>query len=297
MAKFAKPATQAHSVIKHIDKGGYILSKGTLRNYGQALIPVAHYCQAIRSDLRSLTPEEAIHYLEIRGEEVGQKTLDMERQAIQAMMHFVTHQLEHDERLDVIKSEHPQILKSRAYTQDQTQYIIHAQRGLNALSTRIAAAAGLRAHELLTLTPLAERAPSERPALPGKFLGMEDTVAYTVHGKGGLIREVRIPQALAAELETHRQPEQTIIPYTDRKIHYTNLYNLSGGQRWSASFSAASKRALGWSHGAHGLRHSYAQQRMMDLQVRHHLSRELSLEIVSQEMGHFRPSITETYLR
>ncbi|WKA68929.1 hypothetical protein QU522_09940 [Klebsiella pneumoniae subsp. pneumoniae] len=36
-------------------------------------------------DLRTLTPAQAITYLEQRGEQVGQKTLDMERQAIQAM--------------------------------------------------------------------------------------------------------------------------------------------------------------------------------------------------------------------
>ncbi|MGL4668193.1 MAG: hypothetical protein ACRCWR_09710 [Saezia sp.] len=295
MAKFAKPATQASSVIKQIEKGKHIPSRGTLRDYEQALVSVARFCKKIGSDLRKLTPEVAIDYLEMRGEEVGQKTLNMERQAIQAMMHFVTHKLELHERISVIKSEHPQILQSRAYTSKQTQYVIHAQRELNALSTRIAAAAGLRAHELLTLAPLAERAPSPRPAFAEKFRGLESTVAYTVHGKGGLIREVRLPVELSQELEQKRLPES--IRYTDRRVHYQDHYGLSGGQRWSSSFSAASKRALGWSHGAHGLRHSYAQRRMIELQVNHHLTRSHALEVVSQEMGHFRPSITETYLR
>ena len=61
------------------------------------------------------------------------------------------------------------------------------------------------------------------------------------------------------------------------------------------SVSAASERALGWSTGAHGLRHSYAQERMAELQAS--LSRDAALTTVSQEMGHFRPEITETYLR
>jgi len=36
---------------------------------------------------------------------------------------------------------------------------------------------------------------------------------------------------------------------------------------------------------------------MIELQVSHGLNREQALETVSQEMRHFRPGITETYLR
>ncbi|MDF5425801.1 site-specific integrase, partial [Vibrio parahaemolyticus] len=50
-----------------------------------------------------------------------------------------------------------------------------------------------------------------------------------------------------------------------------------------------------WSTGAHGLRHSYAQERMSELQK--NMTYEKALEVVSQEMGHFRPDITEVYLR
>lgn len=296
MAKFASPKTQAISVMKQV-QGKVLPSVGTVRDYEQALTHVATWCKAERFSLRELTLEQALAYLDLRSEEVGQKTLDMNRQAIQMMFQHVTHQLKHDERLPVIKSSLPQILHSRAYTSDQVQCIVNAQYGLNALSTRIAYAAGLRAHELLTLLPLEEQVPSPRPALPQKFLGMEDTVPYTVHGKGGLIREVRIPVELSIELEKYYSPPDSHAPYIDRGVHYAYSYALSGGSRWSSSFSHASKRALGWSHGAHGLRHSYAQRRMIELQVKHHLKRELSLEIVSQEMGHFRPSITETYLR
>ncbi len=53
---------------------------------------------------------------------------------------------------------------------------------------------------------------------------------------------------------------------------------------------------LGRSTGAHGLRHSYAQERLDELQ-RAGLSQDLALTTVSQEMGHFRAEITETYLR
>ena len=58
----------------------------------------------------------------------------------------------------------------------------------------------------------------------------------------------------------------------------------------------ASTRALGYSTGAHGVRHAYAQERMHELRSQG-LDRWRALEVVSQEMGHFRPEITETYLR
>ena len=117
---------------------------------------------------------------------------------------------------------------------------------------------------------------------------------YTVIGKGGLIREVRLPPYLAQALEQRRLPEPQRL--TDRGIHYPQHYDLAGGQRWSNAFSAASQRALGWSRGGHGLRHRYAQERLDELQ-RTGLSQAQALETVSQEMGHFRPDITLVYLR
>lgn len=48
--------------------------------------------------------------------------------------------------------------------------------------------------------------------------------------------------------------------------------------------------------GAHGLRWSFAQSRMDDLQA-HSISRDEALAVVSSEMGHNRPEITELYLR
>jgi len=82
----------------------------------------------------------------------------------------------------------------------------------------------------------------------------------------------------------------------DRKILYEQHYDIGGGKKWADSFTKAAKRVLGWTEGAHGVRHSYAQGRMFTLQNMG-LIYENALEIVSQEMGHFRPDITEVYLR
>ena len=51
-----------------------------------------------------------------------------------------------------------------------------------------------------------------------------------------------------------------------------------------------------FSNGGHGLRHSYAQERMAELKSLG-LARAIALETVSQELGHFRAEITEVYLR
>ena len=64
----------------------------------------------------------------------------------------------------------------------------------------------------------------------------------------------------------------------------------------SDRFVFPAKAALGWSTGAHGLRHAYAQERVTELQTLEH-SQKVANETVSQELGHFRPEITTTYLR
>ena len=134
--------------------------------------------------------------------------------------------------------------------------------------------------------------PHRRPASDSKFAGRPGR-DYTVVGKGGLVRVVRLPDHLAQRLEARRLDEPVRV--TDRGIHYLSRYDVAGGTPWSVSFSGASKRALGWTTGAHGARHAYAQERMAELQRM--LFCADALETVSQELGHFRPEITETYLR
>jgi len=299
MGRFAKKdpnvvaQKQAANVMKQL-QGSVLKSVATVANYEKRLTEIAkHVNKEFNLPLREITPDVAIQYLEQRSEQVGQKTLDMERQALQAMMQNVTKQLPQGETLTVIKSEKDQALRSRAYTPEQVKLIAQAQRTNNSLSTELAHAAGLRAHELLTLSRLDEQKASARPELDSKFKGREGVI-YTVHGKGGLVRKVSIPVPLAERLERTRIDTPQRI--TDRGVHYTTKYQITGGQKWSNSFSAASKRALGWSEGAHGVRHSYAQQRMDELQ-RMGYGRQVALETVSQEMGHFRPDITEVYLR
>ena len=195
--------------------------------------------------------------------------------------------------MTVVRSLHEQSLSSRSYTSEQIAIIASHQSEKNQLATRIAYNAGLRSHELFSLREWRYREPSARPASVKKFMG-RGGVSYTVQGKGGLLREVKIASELAEILESRRLAEPVTV--TDRGIHYQQCYAISAGQAWSRSFSNASTRALGWSAGSHGTRHSYAQERMAELQD-YGCSYDESLEVVSQEMGHFRAEITKTYLR
>ena len=292
MPKCAKAETQAENVVKGLTKARIIKSYGTARNYEQALRTVAKWTKENKvNGLQSLTPDVARYYLEYRAEAVGQKALDMERQAIQAMMQL-NGKLPPNTTLYRVKSELDEIKRSRSYTSAQTQAVSEHQTDTHQLATQIAYAAGLRAHELLTLARAEERSPDKRPALGSKWAGREGQL-YTVQGKGGLIRHVLIPKDLVEQLEQRRFSNPVTVK--DRKINYLQRYDIGAGKRWSDSFSKASKRALFFSTGAHGLRHSYAQERMREL-MDIGFKRPQALETVSQEMGHFRPDITEVYL-
>ncbi len=265
---------------------GKIHSVGTARGYEQALKGVAEYMQEHRlGDLRSVTVEIARQYLADRAAIVAQKTLDIDRQAIQ--MHL-------GERLEVVKSEKETHLSTRSYTPVQVERIVSAQSERNSLATQIAHNAGLRAHELLTIRPVDERhASTHREWSTERFTGREGE-RYTVEGKGGLIREVILSRELTTRLEATRLSEPRQV--TDREVNYIQHYDIGGGKAWSQSFSAASARELGFSNGAHGLRHSYAQERMEELQQRG-MNYQEAKGIVAQEVGHFDKDTTEAYLR
>ena len=302
MGRFRSPESQArHAVGQKLaigrpshgqdNKDGRIHSLGSARTYEDSLKGVAAYIAEQRIDtggkgLASLTPEIALNYLEVRSEHVGQKQLDKDRQAIQVLLGC---------KLPVLKSEFEQAVESRAYTRQQIELIAGAQSKGHSLATRIAANAGLRAHELLTLLPHDARAASaHRTWTEERFEGRGEFQRFTVTGKGGLTREVAIDSDLVSILETVRLSEPRQVD--DRKIYYMQHYEMGGGKRWSDSFSKASLRELGWSSGAHGVRHTYAQERMRALQSLGYQYVD-ALSIVSQEMGHFRPEITEVYLR
>ena len=293
-AKAIKPLlaiNESRHTNKHDSK---VHSVGTARQYESTYKGVAKWLSENHNErLRYITPEQATAYLNERSCDIKQKQLNNERRALELHLRHV--QKAPELTLARLRSEVPDIEHSRAYTQDQIELVQSEQSDNMALSTALASTAGLRAEELLTLQRIDERAPSgHRAWSDDRYQGRENWHRYTVQGKGGLVREVRFPEALAKRLEARRldNPERV----TDRGVNHKKVYDVVGGKSFSNMFSRDSIQHLGWSEGAHGLRHSYAQQRMDELQNSGQHYRA-ALGTVSQELGHFRPDITEVYLR
>ena len=122
------------------------------------------------------------------------------------MLVHVSRRLPEGGRLSVVRSLKPRRVRGRAYTRKQIRLVAARQNPRNALATEIAHAAGLRAHELLTLARPDGQPPDRRPARHEKFAG-RPWRDYTVVGKGGLVRIVRLPDRLAERLEAHRRDD------------------------------------------------------------------------------------------
>ena len=302
--KNASPEKQAASAAKGLSRlgeprhgnkdDGKVHSRGTLRTYEQAFRNTARWMGDVHgSRLHHMSVEHARTYLESRATEVGQKTLNNERRALE--MYFRHRDRNSTVSVPRVRSEIETVSRSRAYSDGQVKLVADEQSARLSLSTRIADAAGLRASELLSIRPLEERGPStHRTWTADRFTGREDWTRYSVDGKGGLVREVRLPSALTAELETRRLDTPRVV--VDRDIRIESHYDIAGGHRFTRDFTRDATRSLGWSEGAHGLRHGYAQRRMAEL-ADHGVARDRALLVVSQEMGHFRPDVTEIYLR
>jgi integrase len=269
------------------DETTKIRSISTFNRYKQALGQAGKWAYQHYGITRldHLTPEIAKAYLQQRVKDgIGQKQLHNDRRS----MEFVVGKLER------VKTDKPQKLEPRAYTPEQAESIAARQAPHNALATKVAYNAGLRAHELLTLRRADEGAPStSRAWRDDRFHGREGE-RYLVTGKGGLVRQVMINPVLTRELETRRL--DTPMTIRDRGINYAVHYDLGGGNSWSGSFGQISKRELGWSEGAHGLRHGHAQERFEKL-LNLGYDPNGARGVLSQELGHFRYYVVDTYLR
>lgn len=233
--------------------------------------------------------------MEERSEWVKQKTLDLERQALQLI---------YKQKLPYLRSNQQTILDKRSYSMSQVNLIVTFQTERDSISTWLCFFGGIRAHEAATILPLAERDPSlHRVWDPRLFSGLPPHKIYTVAGKGGLVRKIAVPLWLALKLEVRRRKNPIFV--RDREVNYLSHYDICFGQALSQNFTTASKKAIGFSRGCHGLRHSYAKWRLQNLleyfetqpRIDQQCPEELALLILSQELGHFRLDITYCYLR
>lgn len=267
---------------------GQIHSLRTFEKYSEALTHAGEWARenfGIKY-LDQLTPEMGQQYLAERAADgISQKQLDADRNAMQ----FVTGR----ESIERAEAQVSPAGEGRAYTAAQIERIAVSQSERNALATRVAYASGMRAHELHTLRPASDGMPSAHRTWSSERFAGRDGERYLVTGKGGLVREVMVPKDLAHDLEARRVEPSRV---TDRGVFYERHYDVGGGNAWSKSFSDASKRELGWSTGAHGLRHAYAQERLAELQASG-MAYGDARTVLSQELGHFREDVVEAYLR
>lgn len=102
-----------------------------------------------------------------------------------------------------------------------------------------------------------------------------------VRGKGGKLIEKKLPPALYQEL----------VYRTEYGVFKIN------GDQYRESLKIAAEETGQKYTGSHGLRWSYAQNRMATLTRDSGINYYDALKVVSQEMGHERADITEHYLR
>ena len=103
-----------------------------------------------------------------------------------------------------------------------------------------------------------------------------------IQGKGGKIRELHIGITTYEKISNVIETEGKFC--IDKNAYRAELRHAceSIGERYS---------------GAHGLRWTYAQERMEILQAKYTMTYEQSLLEVSRQLGHERADITEHYLR
>lgn len=147
------------------------------------------------------------------------------------------------------------------YTQAQIDRLCGAMRRDNSFSAKLVVDAGLRAMELATL-----------------YL---DGDTFKVIGKSGLHRTVRFSDDNCRELLNRKR--EIPIEVVDRGAKYVSHFELSYGVKFSSAVTKASKRCLGWSIGAKGLRDTWAIRRFEQLSWEY--PHDTALKIVKFELG------------
>lgn len=274
------------NAIKTVQKAK-IKSIGTTRNYRQCIKQYYRWCHEnaiLRGEVSRL--ENLINFLTEIAENTQQKTVCQKRMALNKCF---------NKKIKFIKAEIDTTFPARNYGESEVLIIVKNMTFYNALAVLICFYSGLRAHELATLRrPNESSRSNSREWSEELFMHREAGEIYIVTGKGGLRRHVMIPLILSIELEKLRLsvPEKI----RDRDVYYYSQYKIGFGQALSQAFCRASTKSLKYSNGLHGLRHSYAKNRMKML-TQKNISIDKARLLISQELGHFRPQITDCYFR
>lgn len=185
------------------------------------------------------------------------------------------------------RTKEDRIGKDRAWTDDEVTHLIEYAKANGeerfANMIRLGRDHGLRIHEVTRL----DKTDLKHALNEGKL---------TVKGKGGLIRKVPLNnESLVKELYVKTPPGEKVFVRSYEKTHevikkmqnyiYQNRANIR------TSDDESSRRLT-----FHGLRHSYAQQRF-DYYSNLGFNEKQAQQRVAIELGHFRPEITDVYLK
>lgn len=179
------------------------------------------------------------------------------------------------ETIKEARHELPKAKPHRAY-ESPVKIIEGIQDVKHQIAARTQFESGARVHEISLVKPDQLRGIGQDRAT-GEKCGVIE-----IKGKGGKIREL------------------CVSPMTYEKI--SNLIETEGRflidkNAYRADLRHACEISTERYSGSHGLRWTYAQDRMESLQSVHGMSYEQSLCEVSRDLGHERPDITEHYLR
>ena len=266
--------------------GSTLRSIGSQRNFASCMVMFGRFLEANKAGNFNGYPQDAPEvYLFARSLRVSEAQLKLDHWALELFTGV---------KLPKFKPANPQILDPRAYTNDQIDQITAHQTPEFAYSTRLAVATGMRGMELISIGRMDEQPihVRPRPELVHSFL--PPGRLYSTVGKGGLIRSVHVPLPFIAELEGARRSEPVEVTHVKRKVF--SFYAIRAGRAWADSFAHACRRVFGSTAGAHGCRHKFAKERLYHL-MRCGVDELTALKVVSVELGHFRPSIVQTYLR
>ena len=162
---------------------------------------------------------------------------------------------------------------SRAYA-DAKGVIASIENQDNHLGAKVQHEAGFRIHEVSLIHE------EQRKGIRQETVTGEERGVIEVQGKGGKVYEGMVSQETYRELENHIKDNGEFA--IDKADYGRDLR------------AAALEHGEDY-HGSHDLRHTHAQERFHEIQENGY-SREDARQIVSRELGHERPDITERYL-
>jgi integrase len=291
LSKIDDRKVNSHELAKEIG----IFNKATYKNIYTTIRSFCHYLDEKKTDnLQDFGRRRVEEFLKIKVEEgiklEHYKNIEGHLTKMEAVLkiYFEKHNIEKDLKI---------IDRAKAYSRDYAKE--HLEKGVEARSYKDSKAIidnlHREDHKLVATIQLEAGARINEASLIDKtrlggiteHLGREVGVIKLERGdaKGGLKRDMYLPK------ETYERVSAYVAE--NGKLHIPR-----GGQRdeYRAAIKEAAQETGQKYTGSHGLRHNFAQNRMVELKTEG-MGHRVALTQVSIEMGHFREDITEHYLR